>query len=68
MYAREDIHPGLIVIPARYGRARQQQLTRSVIAWIADAAAASQQTPAEFMINKLVEIDDTETPTATDLP
>lgn len=68
MYARDDIHPGLIVIPASHGRTRQQQLTHSVIAWIADAAAQSGQTSAEFMINKLVEIDGDGLTTTYDLP
>lgn len=68
MYAREHIHPGLIVIPAAHGRARQQHLTRLVIEWIANTAAASRQPPADFMVNKLVQIHNNETPTATDLP
>ncbi|MGO9956261.1 MAG: DUF5615 family PIN-like protein [Solirubrobacteraceae bacterium] len=68
MYTRDDIHPGLIAIPARDGRARQHQLTHAVIAWIADAAPESGQTSAEFMINKLVEIDGDDLTTTYDPP
>jgi hypothetical protein len=39
-----------------------------VIAWIADAATESGQTSAEFMINKLVEIDGDGLTTTYDLP
>jgi predicted nuclease of predicted toxin-antitoxin system len=49
MYARDDIHPGLLVIPAGDGRARQQELTRAVIAWIANAVADSGQTSARAL-------------------
>jgi predicted nuclease of predicted toxin-antitoxin system len=68
MYARDDIHPGLLIIPAGDGRARQQELTRAVIAWIANAAADRGQTSAQFMINKLVEIDSDGLTVAYDLP
>lgn len=68
MYRRDELHPGMIVIPGGDGRARQQQLVRVVIAWILNAAAESAQTPAAFMINKLVEIDGQGMTTAFDLP
>jgi predicted nuclease of predicted toxin-antitoxin system len=32
MYARDDVHPGLVVIPASDGRGRQQQLAHAAIA------------------------------------
>lgn len=68
MYARDDVHPGLVVIPASDGRARQQQLAHAAIAWITNAAAGSGQTSAEFMINKLVEIDRAGLAATYDLP
>lgn len=68
MYARDDTHPGLIVLPASDGRARQQELARAVIAWIANAAATNGQTLADFMINKLVEIDSNNLTKAYALP
>jgi predicted nuclease of predicted toxin-antitoxin system len=58
MYAREDIHPGLIVMPARDGRAKQQDLAREVLALIANAAADAAESTEDFMVDKLVEIDD----------
>jgi hypothetical protein len=58
----------LLVIPAGDGRARQKELTRAVIAWIANAAADSGQTSSQFMINKLVEIDADGLTVAYDLP
>ena len=57
MYARDDIHPGLIVVPAGYGRAMQQFLTREVVNWVANAALQSDQAAADYMLNRLVEID-----------
>lgn len=68
MYRRDELHPGMIVIPGGDGRARQQQLVRVVIAWILNAAAESAQTPAAFMINKLVEIDRDGLTATYDLP
>jgi hypothetical protein len=41
---------------------------RAVIAWILNAAAKSAQTPAGFMINKLVEIDSEGITTSYHLP
>lgn len=58
MYRRDDVHPGLIVVPAGRGRARQQALTRQVISWIANAALESHQDAAAFILNRLVEIDE----------
>jgi hypothetical protein len=58
----------LLIIPAGDGRARQQELTRAVIAWIANAAADSGQTSAQFMIDNLVEIDSDGLTVAYDLP
>jgi len=57
MYGRDDVHPGLIVVPARYGRASQQTLTRDVISWIVNAALESSHTTADYMLDRLVEID-----------
>jgi predicted nuclease of predicted toxin-antitoxin system len=68
MYGRDELHPGMIVIPGGDGRARQQQLVRAVIAWILNAAGESAQTEAVFMINKLIDIDSEGMTTAYDLP
>jgi hypothetical protein len=58
MYARQEVHPGLIVMPATVGRDRQQQLVRVVIDWIIRAAAAPDERPDDFMLGTLVEIDE----------
>jgi len=68
MYARDEVHPGLIVMPAGHGRERQRDLTRRAIDWIVSTASANDQTPAEAMINRLVEIDADGVVAAYDLP
>lgn len=68
MYAREDVHPGLIVVPAGYGRARQQTLTRDVISWIVNAALESNHTAADYMLDRLVEIEQDGSVTTYELP
>jgi hypothetical protein len=68
MYIRDDIDPGLIVVPAGRGRARQQILTREVISWIANAALESDQHAADYMLNRLVEIDQDGSVTSYALP
>ncbi len=68
MYRRTDVHPGLIVLPGGHGRASQQQLAGEVLDWIAAAAKSNQQTPADFMVNRLVEIDRSGSVTTYDLP
>jgi predicted nuclease of predicted toxin-antitoxin system len=57
MYARDEVHPGLIAMPADCGRERQRQLAGAVIRWIGQEAASSGETHADFMVNRLVEID-----------
>jgi hypothetical protein len=57
MYARDEVHPGLIVMPAGHGREHQRELARQVIDWIVSTASVNDQPPAELMINTLVEID-----------
>jgi predicted nuclease of predicted toxin-antitoxin system len=68
MYARDDAHPGVIVVPAGYGRATQQSLTRTVINWIADAALDIGQGTTDYMLNRLVEIDHAGSVTSHELP
>jgi len=68
MYARDAIHPGLVVIPGGAGRDRQQQLARIVIEWIVTAAAAAGEPPADFLVNALIEIDDDGACSQHDLP
>jgi hypothetical protein len=68
MYEREEIHPGPAVMPAEVGRERQQQLAGAVIDWIVSAAAEIGQTPADFMVNRLVAIERDGSCTTHDLP
>jgi len=68
MFAREQIHPGLAVIPAEHGRARQQQLAERLIDFILEAAAAQRESPADFMVNRLVEIDEHARGSTRELP
>jgi predicted nuclease of predicted toxin-antitoxin system len=58
MYARDEIHPGLIVMSAEFGRETQKRHAREVLEFIASAAASAAERPADFIVNKLVEIDD----------
>ncbi|MGH3265479.1 MAG: hypothetical protein ACRDNS_26190, partial [Trebonia sp.] len=50
LFADEDVHPGLIVMPGASGRAHQQELSRRVIDWIERAARAAGQPAAAFMV------------------
>lgn len=68
MYARDDVHPGLIVLPGAGGRRAQWQSATAVIRWIVAAAADAGEAPADFMVNRLVEIDDAGVCTAYELP
>jgi predicted nuclease of predicted toxin-antitoxin system len=68
MFVRETIHPGLAVVPAEHGRARQQRLAGELIAFIVAAAEEAGETPADFMINRLVEIDDRGVAVTRELP
>jgi hypothetical protein len=68
MFARDAIHPGLILLPGGVGRERQQQLARTVIDWMVNAAATAREDTGDFMINTLVEIDEAGTSTRQDLP
>jgi len=68
MLAREGIHPGLVVLPGTVPRDRQQALASAVIECIVELAGQAGEQPADFMINKLVEIDDRGDCSAEDLP
>lgn len=68
MYAREELHPGLLALPAGDSRAHQQQLLRVAIAFITVRATAVSEPTADFMVNKLVEVDGAGSCFASDLP
>lgn len=58
MFERDDIHPSLAVMPAEHKRAGQQRLAAQLIDYIAELATAAGEAPADFMVNRLVEIDE----------
>jgi predicted nuclease of predicted toxin-antitoxin system len=68
MFARADIHPGLAVMPAEHGRAGQQRLAGLLIAFIVSCACDTGETPADFMLNRLVEINDDGHASTRELP
>jgi predicted nuclease of predicted toxin-antitoxin system len=58
MFVRDAIHPGLVVLPGTVLRDRQQVLASIVIDYIVELARKAGERPADFMVNKLVEVDD----------
>jgi len=68
MYERDEIHPGLLALPAGNGREAQQQLAAAAIEWVVQAAGEAGESTADFMVNKLVEVADDGTCTVGDLP
>ena len=68
LLARDAVHPGLIVLPGEYGRASQQRFAHQVIAHVAAEAAAAGEPPADYMVNRVVEIDDHGAISARQLP
>ena len=68
MFTRDAIHPGLAVMSAEHGRAGQQRLADRLIAFIVGAAHEAGETPADFMVNRLAEIDDDGDTGARELP
>ena len=68
MFERDEIHPGLAVLPASFGRATQQRLADALIDFIVGQAASAEESSADFMINRLVEIDAAGAVTARELP
>jgi predicted nuclease of predicted toxin-antitoxin system len=68
MYEREEAHPGLAVMPGEVSREAQQQLVRAFIDWIIETAAEAEQTPAGFMLDRVVEVGRDGTCRAAELP
>lgn len=58
MYSREDIHPGLIVMPGDHGLELQRRHAGEVLQFIAAVAEQAAESPADCMINKVAEIYD----------
>jgi len=58
MFARVEVHSGLIVMPGRSGRDAQRRLGGRVIDFIVEAARAARETPADFLVNRIVETDE----------
>jgi predicted nuclease of predicted toxin-antitoxin system len=62
-----EIHPGLIVIPS-LDRPNHLRLFDAALSFIEEQAAASDQTPRDLMVNRVVEIDDVGVCQLYDLP
>lgn len=68
MFVRDEIHPGLVVVPGSVPRDRQQALTSVVIEYIVDRARDAAEPPESFIVNKLVEIDERGNCSVQELP
>ena len=55
---REDIHPGVIIVPADRGLAVQRELTVEVVEWIRRKATERGFDPKDLLINRVIEIDE----------
>ena len=65
---REDIHPGIIIVPADRGLAIQRELTVAVVEWIRAQASARGIDPKDLLINSVVEIDESGNCAEEELP
>jgi predicted nuclease of predicted toxin-antitoxin system len=57
MFARDAIHPGLLVLPGTAPRERQHALLRAVLDYVVGLAREAAEQPGDFMVNRLVDID-----------
>lgn len=57
LFGATELHCGLIVLPTRT-RAGQLRLLDKVITWINDRSAQVGERPADWMLNRAVEVDD----------
>ena len=64
----QEMQPGIVLVPADRGLALQRTLTETVIAWITRRATNDGVATADFMINKVVEIDEAGGCTEEELP
>jgi hypothetical protein len=64
--ANADLHAGLVVLPQR-PRDAQPPLLSKAIAYIEDGAAQDHEPPADWMLNRVVEVDD-ESEVCSDAP
>ena len=58
MFERDGIHPGLVVVPGTVTRNRQRELASAVIGCIVRLARQAGEAPGDFMVNRLVEVDE----------
>ncbi len=56
LVGREELHPGLIILPC-VARDRCMELLQQAIAFLEAEAATSGESPADHMINRVIEID-----------
>jgi len=68
LYRRLDLHTGLVILPQAENRKALLPLLDAVFDYIERQAKAAGETPAEWMLNKRVEIDLGRTAVHDDLP
>jgi predicted nuclease of predicted toxin-antitoxin system len=68
LYRRLDLHTGLLILPQAESRKALLPLLDAAVDYIERQAKAAGETPAEWMLNKRVEIDLGRTAVHDDLP
>jgi hypothetical protein len=68
LYRRLDLHTGLVILPQAENRKALLPLLDAAFDYIERQAKAVGETPAEWMLNKRVEIDLSRTAVHDDLP
>lgn len=56
LVGREDLHPGLLILPC-VARDRCLELLTMAIAFLEGEAARAAETPADHMVNRVIEVD-----------
>jgi hypothetical protein len=68
LYRRVDLHTGLLILPQAPRREALWPLLDAALDYIERKAKAAGETPAEWMLNKRVEVDASAKATHDDLP
>jgi predicted nuclease of predicted toxin-antitoxin system len=68
LYRQVDLHTGLLILPQAERREALLPLLDAALDYIEQRAKAAGETPAEWMLNKRVEMDLSGTATNDDLP
>lgn len=68
LYRQVDLHTGLLILPQAEKRNALLPLLDAALDYIERHAKAAGETPAEWMLNRRVEVDSHSAPTHDDLP